>query len=152
MPERIVIADTSCLIILTSIGELDLLREVFGEVAITEEISKEFGDKTPTWIKILQAPSNLSKALKATIDEGEASAIALALDCGTESLLILDDLRARKYAKKVGLNVLGTIGVIVRAQKRGHIANALDIIGKIQQTNFRLSPKIIEEVKKELNN
>ncbi len=152
MPERIVIADTSCLIILTSIGELDLLREVFGEVAITEEISKEFGDKTPTWIKILQAPSNLSKALKATIDEGEASAVALALDFGAESLLILDDLRARKYAKKVGLNVLGTIGVIVRAQKRGHIANALDIIGKIQQTNFRLSPKIIEEVKKELNN
>lgn len=151
MPERIVIADTSCLIILTSIGELDLLREVFGEVAITEEISKEFGDKTPTWIKILQAPSNLSKALKATIDEGEASAVALALDFGAESLLILDDLRARKYAKKVGLNVLGTIGVIVRAQKRGHIANALDIIGKIQQTNFRLSPKIIEEVNKELN-
>jgi predicted nucleic acid-binding protein len=64
--------------------------------------------------------------------------------------LILDDLRARKYAKKINLNVIGTIGIIAKAETRGIISRGMTLIEKIQHTNFRLSEKILEEIKKYL--
>ena len=94
-------------------------------------------------------PESIAYALSELLDEGEASSIALALS-QKKCLLILDDLRARRYATKIGLNILGTIGVIARAEKRGIINNAIALVDKIQKTNFRLSDKIIEEIRREL--
>lgn len=47
---RIIISDTSCLIALTKIGKLDLLKELFQKVLITTSVSKEFGGTLPGWI------------------------------------------------------------------------------------------------------
>jgi predicted nucleic acid-binding protein len=52
MPEKIIISDTSSLIALTNIGELELLKKVYGEVVITPEIGEEYGLETPDWIRI----------------------------------------------------------------------------------------------------
>jgi len=52
MPERIIISDTSSLIALTNIGELEILKGVYEEVVITPEIAKEYGLETPDWIRI----------------------------------------------------------------------------------------------------
>lgn len=79
-------------------------------------------------------------AIAEIVDEGEASAIALGLE-NEECLLILDDIRARKYAKSLSMEVTGTIGIIAKAQKQGKINNAVELIEKIQATNFRLSEK-----------
>ena len=54
MPEKIIISDTSSLIALTNIGELELLEKVYEEVVITPEIAEEYGLETPDWIKIEQ--------------------------------------------------------------------------------------------------
>ena len=151
MPDQVIIADTSCLIILKAIDELQLLEVTFGKIIITEEVLKEFGEELPDWIIKKKSPIKVSKALESILDKGEASAIALALDQKeTECLLILDDLKARKFAKKSGLNILGTIGVISKAEKEGKIERGMTIIEKIQKTNFRLSDKIVEVVKKQL--
>jgi predicted nucleic acid-binding protein len=50
---KTIISDTSCLIILTNIGELDLLKRVYGQIITTSDIEKEFGEKLPDRIKHL---------------------------------------------------------------------------------------------------
>lgn len=52
---KVIISDTSCLIILAKIGELDLLRRVYKVVTITQTIFLEFGDELPHWIEIENA-------------------------------------------------------------------------------------------------
>ena len=52
MPDITVIADTSCLIALTKIEALELLKELYKEVYNTEEIMLEYGERLPAWIII----------------------------------------------------------------------------------------------------
>jgi predicted nucleic acid-binding protein len=49
---NVIISDTSCLIILTKIEELDLLRQLYNKVTITQEIFIEFGEQIPDWIEV----------------------------------------------------------------------------------------------------
>ncbi len=153
MPEDLVIiSDTSCLIILESINEIDLLKNLFGRITVTRKVADEFGKPLPKWVDIVKPAESMTKALGEMIDDGEASSIALALhpDNQDKSLIILDDLRARKLAKKLDLKVIGTIGVIAKAEKKGIIERRMNIIEKIQNTNFRLSDKIINQIRNEL--
>ena len=50
---KTIISDTSCFIILTNIGELDLLQKVYGQIATTPEIAPEYGGTLPEWVEIL---------------------------------------------------------------------------------------------------
>lgn len=102
MPKSI-ISDTSVLIVLERIGELDLLREVFGKVYITDEVKNEYRLAVPEWI-IIVSVKNKSKIdeFNNLMDLGEASAIALALELD-DSYLIVDDIQARIIIKKLGI-------------------------------------------------
>lgn len=53
MPDRVIIADTSCFIVLEKIGELDLLRQVYGQVVTTVHIAKEYGNMLPDWVVLV---------------------------------------------------------------------------------------------------
>ena len=53
MPKAI-ISDTSCFIILTNIGELELLHKVYGQIITTPEIVAEFGETLPEWVEIAE--------------------------------------------------------------------------------------------------
>jgi predicted nucleic acid-binding protein len=77
---EIIISDTSCLILLYNIDELELLNKLGREVFITQIIKTEFGQKLPDWIKVKE-PSDAyyQKLLGLDLDEGEASAISLSL-------------------------------------------------------------------------
>lgn len=70
--QKIILSDTSCLILLEMIGELDLLHEVFGNILITQEVADEFGLPLPKWISV-QNPvnKNYQKILEASVDKGE---------------------------------------------------------------------------------
>lgn len=139
---KIIIADTSCLIILSKIGELAILRKLYGEILITKTIQKEFGKKLPKWINIAGIHDiERQKILELQVDEGEASAITLALEY-PDSTLILDDLKARKVAERLGINYTGTIGVIIKAKRGGIIPSVKNILNKIKKTNFRISEDI----------
>lgn len=148
MPKPI-ISDTSCLIILTNIGELDLLRKLYGQIITTAEIAEEFAEPLPEWIKI-NAPTDKyrQKILELQIDKGEASAIALALEI-PDSIIILDDQKARKVAEKLGLEITGTIGLIIKAKLRGIIISIKPFLAKIRKTNFRLSDEIEHQALRE---
>ncbi len=142
----VVISDASTLIILSKIDELHLLEKVYGELITTPEIAAEFGEVLPLWIKIQSADDNKYQRFLATqIDIGEASAIALAAEYENVTLL-LDDLKARKLAVKLGLKVTGALGVINEAKKRSLILKVKPLIEKILLTDFRISRNVVEEI------
>lgn len=130
MPKTI-ISDTSCFIILTNIGELELLHKLYGQVVTTIDIASEYGETLPGWVEIVTVTDkSKQQLLELQIDKGESSAIALALET-PNSPIILDDNKARKIANQLGLTYTGTIGVIVKAKLQGLIPSIKPIIEKI---------------------
>jgi predicted nucleic acid-binding protein len=57
-------------------------------------------------------------------------------------MIILDDFKARKIAENLGIEITGTIGVLIIAKKRGIIHSIKPFLEKIRATNFRLSEAI----------
>lgn len=149
--QKAIISDTSCLILLDNIGEIDILKRLFGTIITTSEVAKEFGKPLPPWIEIKQ-PKNTNNQfiIKESVDEGEASAIALAMELD-DCLLIIDDLKARKYAHQIGLTIIGTIGVIVEAKLAGIIVSVKPILAKIKATNFRITEHLEALILKKAN-
>ncbi|MCA1625835.1 MAG: DUF3368 domain-containing protein [Acidobacteria bacterium] len=144
--QRTILSDTSCLIIFGKIGELELLHRVFGEIIITGDVTDEYGLPLPEWISIRNPHNkNYQQILEASVDKGEASAIALAVESG-DCLLIIDDLKGRNLAEQLGINITGTFGVIVEAKLSGVINSVKPILAKIKQTDFRLSDDLEKKV------
>jgi predicted nucleic acid-binding protein len=148
---KIVISDTSTLIILHKINELNILKHVYGELITTPEIAKEFGEKLPDWITVQSVTDEkYQRFLETQVDRGEASAIALASEFKDVTLL-LDDLKARKLAVKLKLKTTGALGIIHKAKQMSIIPKVKPLIDKLLLTNFRISNNIIDEILK-LNN
>ena len=140
--QKPIISDTSCLIVLDKIGELQILYKLFGIIITTSEVASEFGKPLPDWIEIKNAANkNYQAIITASIDEGEASAIALALEY-KDALLIIDDLKGRNFALQLGLRITGTLGILIEAKLTGHLLLLKPVLEKIKQTNFRLSDKL----------
>ncbi len=145
----VVIADTSCFILLLKINEIELLQKLYSRVYTTPQVAKEFSDNFPKWIAV-QAVSNMERLqeLGAILDSGEASAISLSYEI-PDSILVLDDLQARKVALKLHLEFTGTFGIIAKAKQRAIIPSVKPLIEKIRQTNFRFSEAVFLETLKE---
>jgi len=146
-----VLADTSCFILLDKIRELSLLEKIFDRMMTTPEVLSEFIKPLPDWVKI-QSPKDhqLIEVLAMEVDKGEASVIALALE-NKNTLLILDDYKARKVADKLRLNYTGTLGIILKAKETGIIPDVKTVLEKIQQTNFRFSERIFQDILRQAN-
>jgi predicted nucleic acid-binding protein len=119
--QNAIISDTSCLILLDKIGELEILHTLYGNIITTQQVASEFGGILPGWIVIVNPVNkNYQTIIEASLDKGEASAIALAVEYD-DCLLIIDDLKGRKFALQLGLQITGTLGVLIEAKSGGHI-------------------------------
>jgi len=150
MPE-IIISDTSCLIILSKINELEILRKLYDVIYITEDVLKEFGKEIPKWINI-KSPEDKTRQqiLEIQLGKGEASSIALGIE-NKNSTLILDDFKARKIAETLGLNITGTLGVLIKGKQKGYINSIKTLLPKIREANFHVSDELESYVLKESN-
>ena len=84
------------------------------------------------------------RTLLLQLDVGEAEAIALALS-EEDSLVILDDKKARGVALDLGLSITGTIGVLIKAKRQGILSDLSEVIEELESVHFRLSPALKEE-------
>jgi len=146
----IIVSDTSCLILFNKIGELELLKKLFGKLHITDTVLNEYKQPVPDWINIVNLKTDIHKGLSGFLDPGEATSIALASEY-EESLLIIDEIKGRKAAKEMEISVTGSLGVLVAAKSKGHIQAVKPLIEKIQKTNFRMSEELIERVLDKVN-
>lgn len=150
MPKTIV-SDTSCLIVLTNIGELDLLHKLYGQIITTLDIAIEYGEPLPDWIEVKDvSDKDKQKILELQIDRGESSAIALAMET-PNCTIIIDDIKARKIAHQLGLTYTGTIGILIKAKLQGIIPSIKPLITKIKQTNFRLTDELESQALSQAN-
>ncbi len=145
---RIVIADTSFLIAIHKLQLFDQVRHLYTEVYITKKIAEEFQFALPEWI-IIQDPLNLNvqSVLSFILDAGEASGIALAFDY-QDVILIIDDLKARKEALRLGFKITGTLGVLFKLKQKGLINSLKERVFQLNKIGFRITPEIIEELLK----
>ncbi|MEO3406165.1 DUF3368 domain-containing protein [Mucilaginibacter sp. CAU 1740] len=134
-----VITDASCFIILDKISALHILDNLFSKVITTPEIALEYGKKLPHWVSVQSVQNkDLQNQFENIVDEGEASAIALAAEVNCDYLLT-DDRAARRLAEQKGIIVKGSAGVLLFAKQKGIISLLRPYLEQIQQTNFRIS-------------
>lgn len=140
--QKVIIADTSCLILLDKIEQLDLLYKLYGEITITQEVANEYKEHLPEWFIISQAGhKQYQNILEASLDKGEASAIAFSIE-QKNCLLIIDDYKGRKYAESLGIYITGTLGILINAKQSGIIASVKASLNKIKTTDFRMTEEL----------
>ncbi len=143
---EIVVSDSTCLIGLERVGKLDILPALFDSVMIPPEVEREFGGNF-AWLKVENVTNNLLvAALQMTVDAGEAEAIALASE--KNCLLITDDKQARAAAKRLGVNIIGTVGILICAKQNGIVSEIKPILDALDENKFRISRALREEALK----
>lgn len=141
-----VVSDSTCLIGLERIGELNILPALFDPIVIPPEVEREFGTTFP-WLQTENLKNNLLvAALHLVVDAGEAEAIALASE--KSCLLISDDKQARAAAKRLGVAVIGTVGVLARAKQSGVITAVKPILDLLELNGFFISQALRDEALK----
>ncbi len=154
-----VVSNTSPIIFLSKIEALDLLPQCFDQVMIPPSVSNELGDlllpKYIQYTKISLAGEHFVQgALEMTrsLHVGELEAMVLAQETHAD-YVILDDKLARRKAQIMGLNVIGTIGVLLLAHQQKLILAATveeHLTNLTQQHGMYISSKIMEQVKRSL--
>jgi predicted nucleic acid-binding protein len=125
---------------------LFILKELYGKIRITEEVYAEFGKPLESWMKTEKVRNrNFIRVLNNLVDIGEASTIALSFEV-QNSLMILDDLRARKVAENLKLKFTGLLGVLLKAKQNNILCSVRDVLKKIKTANFRISSEMENKI------
>lgn len=153
---RVVVCDTSPIRYLVLIGESELLCLLYSEVLIPASVADELRQQEtpdavrlwmatePEWLKIIPFGEPPAALLLAALDRGERDAILVAIQASAD-LVIMDDREGVEEARRLGLTVTGTLGVLLRAADRGLIA-LLPTIAALRQTNFRIEPSLLDRI------
>jgi uncharacterized protein len=155
------VSNSSILIALSSIGQLELINQKFPDgVMIPPAVWKEVVETgrgrngaelvaKAEWLTIVSViNTSFISLLRLELDEGESEAIALFLEQPTQAIL-LDEKNARRVAKRMNLPVLGTVGILIWAKQNGLISNLKEQLDALQSVGkFRLGNLIYHEALK----
>ncbi len=154
----IVVSYTSALSNLAIIEHLWLLNSIYQTVIIPDVVAKELAAASnPTIPAIIQVgwiqtqsltSSELANQLQQErgLDTGEANAIALALELQADDLLI-DERLGRQEAVRLGLSIIGILGILLVAKQRSLIPQVQPVMDTlINQAGFRVSPQLYQRV------
>lgn len=153
-----VVSNTSPITNLAAVGQIDLLRQLYGTIIIPQAVYHEMtrgNDTVPgnlevqtlSWIQV-QPVSNPSRVteLISEIHLGEAEAIVLAIELQAHRLL-LDDYRGRMVATRLGLKITGVLGVLLVAKGMGLIPSVKSVMDDlIAIASFRISDRLYGDI------
>lgn len=142
------VTNSSPLIVLQRIGHIDLLPSTLGQISIPQAVRKEvFGqDLVPQWIEERTLAQPLAaQIIAARLGPGEREAIALALELRA-TLLLIDDLPARRLAQSLNIPVMGTLGLLLRAKNQGLIPVVRPLMEAMQSQEFRISDRVFARI------
>jgi len=167
-----IVSNTSPLIWLSKIGKLQLLKNIFGEVIIPEEVFKEavnrglkegFSDAIVIkecidqgWIRVSKLNEKKAKLCQRIMEHafeihlGEAQAMILAHEMGV--LLLMDESSGRAFAEAWGLKVRGTLYAITKALREEALNKdeAKEALLQLISKGFRIEPKLLARILKEI--
>ena len=143
-----IVCNSSVLIILDKVGALHILKDLFRELLIPMAVRKEvFGRrKLPAFVKCIEISEPIAlKILESNLKAGESEAICLYEEIDA-NLLIIDDLEGRRVAERLGINITGTLGVLLLA-KRENLINAIKpLLDEIVSHGFRVADELYKEI------
>lgn len=158
----VVVSDATPLIALAKIGQLSWLADLFGEVLVPGAVYSEIvvagvgrrgaaEIQSANWIR-MEAVIDRTKVsyLLTQLDIGEAEAIVLAQEKHADWLLV-DENKARTIAQRLGLHMIGTVGLLLLAKQQGKISTIRPLLDALRSQQFRLSHKVYELVLKQAN-
>jgi uncharacterized protein len=160
MTSPIIIADSSPLISLAIIEQLELLPQLYQRVlllpAVWDEVTIQ-GASLPganairkvTWLEIQTPEAALLEPLSILVDRGEAEAIALAQSI-PESIVLLDDAQARRVAERLNVLRIGTLGILRRAKKSGLVMAVKPYIEELRSQGIYIRQSLIDAVLQDL--
>lgn len=148
MPE--VITDTSPIQYLYQTNLLDLLPILYGQTILPQAVVEELargrsqGVALPNpaslpWLIIRSIRESALVPSIPSLGAGEREALTLALET-PNSLVLLDDALARRYARQLGIAFTGTLGVILKAKQSGNVDAVAPILNRLNALGFRLDP------------
>lgn len=154
-----VVADAGPLIGLARVGLLHLLHRLYGKILIPVEVFEELQTSQDRpgalalraamgegWLELAPpAKGEELESLSLALGPGEAGAILLSGQCPCRFLL-LDERRGRSVAKKRGLRVVGTGGVLLAAKEQGLIVRVSDALDQLAASGYRLSSELRERI------
>jgi predicted nucleic acid-binding protein len=143
------VANSSPLIALQQIGQLDLLRALFGDIAMPPAVAAEITPSIPTipgWLRIQPLAQPLAAhVLQAALGAGESEALSLAVEL-TAARAVIDERAARRVAEGMGIPVIGTLGMLLLAKRRGLIPAVRPLIDDLLRHDFRVADDLLENV------
>ena len=149
-----VVSDTTPLIVLAGVKLLSLLPALYGEVWIADAVWNEYtAGATPSepaldtlpWLHRRSLERPVDPAIAARLDAGEAATIALAQQARARAVL-LDEKTGRRLARDLTLPVVGTLAVLLRAKREGHIPALEPVLTEMVRQGRRLSPTLRAQV------
>lgn len=152
------VSNTSPLLYLYRIGGIEWLPRLFDEVwtpeAVKDELqagrSKGYDVPNPddySWLKVVNPKSTPSEWLALDLGIGEIAAMALALE-NPDRVVLLDDMLARRTAQVAGLQVWGTLKVLLEAKSHGIIEKVEPYVSKLSDSGMWISSEIKERILK----
>ena len=147
MPE--IICDTSPLQYLHQLRHLDILRSLASRVVVPPAVANELqeglqqGIDLPEvasfeWLTIRRPSSAPVLPLVTDLGAGESEVLALALETQAP-VVVLDDRVARNVARVLGLNITGTLGLLLGAKRVGLIEKVEPLLDELESLRFRLA-------------
>ncbi len=141
-----IVSNTGPIIALAGIGQLDLLRSLFGTVFIPPAVAAEIRDENSVkalrqaeWITVRPATGVLAvQLLQNELDAGESEAIVLAQEMQAE-LLLLDERAATRKARSIGLQTIGTLGLLLLAKEQGTVRAIKPMLGELRRSGFHMN-------------
>lgn len=158
-----VVSNTSPISNLAVIGRLDILRSRFGKVVIPPAVARELDRlsheagrtaiaeaKTSQWLCVEElTETGLADALGQDLDPGEAEAIAAASKPKAD-LLVMDETVGRAVARRMGIPMTGTLGLLLKEKRKGRIDSMRAEINRLTgEAGFYLSSAIINHFLRE---
>lgn len=152
-----VVCNATPLINFAAINRLDVLQAVFGQIVIPQAVYNETtGSAFRSSQFVLQAISSgwlqvrpvfsIALSIPLELDIGEREAIALALETGEEQIL-LDEREARQVAQSIGLQVMGTLGILLLAKNNQIISQVQPLLNAmIDISQYWVSTTLYQQV------
>ena len=151
-----IVVNSTPLILLSKINHLDLLEKMYKKIFIAEAVYREVivDDKDKNinsdfiiqnkWIEVTKIQNdNARKTFITSLHIGEVETMILAME-KSAGLCILDDLLARKHAKRLNINVIGTLGVLIAAKKMNHIDALKPLLDQLLFVGMYISDSLYE--------
>lgn len=152
---RKVVVNTTPLITLSHVGQLDILKELYGEIIIPEAVYKELSvkeesickkavDRSVDWIRVENVKNQMAKTMyKTQLHDGEVEVMILSKEIAAD-IVIIDDANAKKHAKYLGLPVTGTLGVLIKAKQEGYVNELRPILSQMVEEGIYISQSLID--------